>query len=339
MAKSVRLPIVDPPFATYHTYASGGAVIKNNPSILNWYYNRASLLRCDRRFLGGYTSPGVYVSDVNMHHIPHLECREIPMEPLGENIHSVIRELLDNEYYVHFYDIDDYYMMGKSWYMERHFPHDGLICGYDENDSTYSIYAYDKSWLCRVFKCPVACFEEGRQASFENGIFGKLVAIKPKETQVALDCKAMCQNLKIYLNSSLEKFPPDLKSNPLKKQLVVTGLAVHDYICIYLDKLLDGSIPYERMDRRVFRLIWEHKRVMHDRFRIVEEALGLDNKLSESYAEVVKKADNARMLYASYHMKRRDPLLEHLKKILQSIKEEEKPLIHAFIKKVEECNI
>ena len=339
MAKSVQLPLVEPPFATYHTYSSGGAILKENPSIINWFYNRASLLRCERRFLDGYTSPGIYVSYVNMNYIPYFERYEIPMKALGEHIHTVIRNLLDDGYYVHFYDIDDYYMEGKSWYMERHFPHDGLICGYDEEDNTYSIYAYDKNWLCRTFKCPVSCFDEGKQASFEEGKFGKLVVMRVKDTQVALDYKVMCQNLKIYLDSTLEQFPPDLETNPLEQQKIVTGLAVHDYICIYLDKLLDGSIPYERMDRRVFRLIWEHKKVMRDRFLVAENELGFDHELSEKYTNVLKKADNARLLYASYHMKRRDTLLSLLQKMLQSIKEEERPLIEAFVAKVEEASI
>ena len=58
----------------------------------------------------------------------------------------LIRSLIDNGYYVAFGGVDDYYMEGKSWYQEKHFDHDGLIVGYDQNDKTYTIYAYDQNW-------------------------------------------------------------------------------------------------------------------------------------------------------------------------------------------------
>ena len=52
---------------------------------------------------------------------------------------------------------------------------------------------------------------------------------------------------------------------------IVNGIVVYDYISIYLDKLADGSIPHERRDRRIFRLIWEHKKCMCGRIRDIEE--------------------------------------------------------------------
>ena len=55
------------------------------------------------------------------------------------------------------------------------------------------------------------------------------------------------------MESDLEKFPENGEGN-------VRGLVVHTYLAKYLDMLYDGSISYERMDRRVFRLIWEHKK-------------------------------------------------------------------------------
>ena len=334
MSRAVELPIVEPLFRTYQTYGSSGAIIQDNPSVNNWFYNRASVLSCERNFLAGRTTPGIYVNWVNIFLNPHLERYEIPMKPLGEYIHEVIRGFLEEGFYIHYFDIDDYYLEGKSWYGERHFPHDGLICGYDDDAKTYSIYAYDKDWICRVIKIPISCFEEGRRASFEAGNFGHMYALKVKKEPVKLNYKEMCDNLKIHINSSLEQCPPDLELLPLKQKSIVAGLAVHDYICIYLDMIVDGCIPHERMDRRVFRLIWEHKNVMHKRFQVVEDDLGFDHELSERYESVLKKADNGRFLYASYQIKRRDVLVPTIQKILRSISEEEKPLIEAFIEKI-----
>ena len=66
-------------------------------------------------------------------------------------VHPIIREFINNGYYVFYWGIDDYYLEGKSFYKERHFNHDGLICGYDQNNKTYQIYAYDQKWIYRQF--------------------------------------------------------------------------------------------------------------------------------------------------------------------------------------------
>ena len=73
---------------------------------------------------------------------------------------------------------------------------------------------------------------------------------------------------------------------------IVNGIVVYDYISIYLDKLADGSIPHERRDRRIFRLIWEHKKCMCGRIRAIEEKCKWDSSLSTAYNEVVVLADN-----------------------------------------------
>ncbi len=66
-------------------------------------------------------------------------------------INPIIRAMLDKGIYVAFSNVDDYYIEGKSWYKERHFSHDGLLCGYDRNDKTYCMYAYDSKWMYRKF--------------------------------------------------------------------------------------------------------------------------------------------------------------------------------------------
>ncbi len=69
--------------------------------------------------------------------------------------------MLENGYYVLFHGVDDYYVKGKSWYKEKHFGHDGLICGVDNETKEYIIAAYDKQWIYRTFKTPQRGFAAG----------------------------------------------------------------------------------------------------------------------------------------------------------------------------------
>jgi hypothetical protein len=226
---------------------------------------------------------------------------------------------MDNGYYFYFNKIDDFYLDGKTWYTERHFFHDGILCGYDQENKLYCIYAYDNRWKYTKLWIPQESFNDGIRSMRESGEKGYLYALKPMPERVDFNPTIVVNNLKSHINTTFEVCPP---TDPTG----VTGLAVHDYILLYLDKLLDNSIPHERMDWRIFRVIWEHKKLMLERIERMEEALSLDSTASDLYKFIVEEANQIRLLYASYHMKRRDSLLVSIKEKLIEIKHKEKEI-------------
>jgi hypothetical protein len=215
---------------------------------------------------------------------------------------------------------------GKSWYHEKHFAHDGCICGYNQEDKTYCVYAYDQDWIYQKFWTPQKSFFAGLKAMFKQGKYNSIIGIKPKQHYHSFSADIALKTINEYLNSPLEDYPETVDDT-------VYGIAVHDFIAKYIDKLYDGSIPHERMDRRVFRLIWEHKKVMLKRIELIEEAMSFDNTISEAYKDVVREADNCRMLYASHHMKQRNSLLPIIRKKLLSLKSLEQNLLTELLKK------
>lgn len=328
MKDCVELPICEPIYGTYHFQGAASALIVQNPSIRNWYLNEIMILQCNRKFLNGYTTPEINIVGSYLHENPYIIREAYPMRFIKGQLNNVIKNMLNDGYYVLFIGIDDYYIEGKSWYRKKHFGHDGLICGYDRKEKTYSILAYDSDWVYRVFKTSQKGFEQGRKAMFREKSYGKIAALSVKQEQVKLDPGKICQKLRLYLNSSLGKYPPYTDDTAY-------GIVVHDYIAMYLDKLYDGSIPHERMDRRVFRLIWEHKKVMLERIRVVEDELKLDHDISDSYEPLVKDADHIRMLYAAYHIKERKSSLAAIQKKLLNIKTSEKKILEQFIETIE----
>lgn len=254
------------------------------------------------------------------------------MEFLKGYTHYIIRNLLDAGYYVCFSGIDDYYVEGKSWYRERHFSHDGCICGYDQNNKTYCIYSYDKNWIYQKFWTSQKSFEAGRKSSFEKGQYGSIFGIKPKESEVSFSPEIALNKIAEYLDSTLEKYPETSEGT-------VFGIVVHDYIVKYVEKLYDGTIPYDKMDRRVFRMIWEHKKAMFQRIELIEKAFSLDNSISEAYKSVISDADSCRMLYAAHHIKQRNFILPTIQKKLVALKSREQELLKELLKKTNQEKI
>ncbi len=328
MNKFVELPLAEPMYATYHFQGTCTATAVQNPSIRNWVLNEVMILACNRSFLSGKTTPNLNVLRSAWQDNPYLERISYPPEYAGGYINPIIRNLLDHGYYVCFGGVDDYYVKGKSWYKVRHFRHDGLICGYNRLDKTYCIYAYDSNWVYRKFWTPQSAFDRGREAILKKEGHGEIHGIRAKSERAVFSPETAYKKLLEYLNSSLEKYPIDGTGN-------VFGIIVQEYIAMYIGRLYDGSIPYERMDRRVLRLIWEHKKVMLERIAAMEQALGIRPVFSKEYQPLAAEADTLRMLYASHFMKRRDAVLPVIRRRLSALMAAEREILTALTKEAE----
>lgn len=324
--KKLELPLLEPLYSTYHYQGPGTAILTNNPSIRNWYLNQVMILTCTRKFLNGFTSPEISIAESSWKINPYFEKRWYNTQFLKGHTHFLIRNFLDAGYYVCFDGVDDYYVEGKSWYREHHFNHDGCICGYDQENKTYCIYAYDKNWIYQRFWTTQKSFNAGRKQLFKKGQYGYICGIKPKNDQIEFSPDIVLEKIAEYLDSNIEKYPETTEGT-------VFGIVVHDYIAKYIDKLYDGSIPYKKIDRRIFRVIWEHKKVMLERIALIEDVLSIDHSISEKYQTVVREADNCRMLYAAHHMKQRNSILPIIQKKLLTLKENELNLLTELLKK------
>ncbi len=327
MKKKIELPLTEPMYSTYHHQGPATAIGVGNSAGKIWTLNNAVNLFCNRKFLTGFTTPEIEVENSSWSDVPCIVKVLMPIWFAGGYINPIIRNMLDKGFYVYFTDVDDYYVKGKSWYHERHFFHNGLICGYDQNNKTYSVYAYDSEWRYTKFKTTQDAFNAGRIAAQKKGRLGVFSAIKMINENVQFSPETVYSSLTGYLDSDLGKYPFEGEGR-------VYGIAVHTYIAEYVMKLYRGEIPYERMDRRVFRLIWEHKKVMLERIIKVEEALHFDNTLSEKYRSLVKEADNMRMLYVAYNMKRRDSVLPIISEKLLRLEKNEREILTELTEKM-----
>lgn len=326
MKKRVELPLIEPLYSAYQYQGMGGATLYNNESVRNWYFNEIMLLSCSRKFLSGFTTPEITIFDSSWCSNPSFEKIWFSTEYTKGYINYIIRVLLDKGFYVVFGNVDDYYIEGKTWYKERHLSHDGLICGYDQNDKTYCIYSYDNKWIYRKFWTSQKGFNAGIKSMRKKGVYSIICGLKVKGDKIEFSPSIALQNIKEYLDSSLEKYPWEGEGD-------VYGIVVHEYLVKYLEKLYDETIPYERMDWRVFRLVWEHKKVMLERIEKIEQELNLGDEISKKYKLLVSEADTMRMLYASHHMKRRDSVLPIMKKKLLKLMDEEKKLLTLLVEK------
>lgn len=329
MKGQVLLPAQTPLFSTYHYQVIAGVAAQANPTYLNWYYNHCIQLQCGKVFLRGCPTPHLNVIGTDTGAMDFLE--KIPYNLLfvREDVHRLIKRMLDKDFYAAFCGIDDYYIPGKSWYGRRHFDHDGLICGYDDEKGTYALMAYDEKWMLHLFHIPQKAFEEGMESMIQDYyIMGEVTAVKARDTVLSLEIPQIKEQLTEYLSS-------DLQTDPIEKSQAPKGTVVHTYLGMYLDLLYTGEIPYEKADYRIFRLLWEHKNCMYQRIAAVEGTLVLGTELHSAYSQVLDDAGRIRTIYAKYCMRRKDDLLLYVKSGLKDIQRREREILSRLIEKIE----
>ena len=333
MAESVSFPFQVPVFATTQLSAAVGIAITGHPTAYNGFLNQCTTLYCTRRFLHGFSSPSSGIPRAGIYSFPFIERYNTHLIFAHPYTMELIRRMLDSGFYVHYSGVDDYYLPGKSWYGLRHMDHDGVICGYDDNDHTYSIAAYDINWIFSLMRIPQDCFAEGLKSCIERKEFGNLIAYRVREnTTVELDEKMILKYLKEHLRDTVDRFPLDQDGG-------VMGIAVHDFLAMYVGKLLDGSIPTEKMDWRALRPVWEHKSCMLDRLRAVEEKHGWAAECSAEYAPLVETSNRLRMMYAMFHKNQKAGLLEKIQKGLLELGSREAEILQKFVERMEEAAV
>ena len=83
------LPLMEPGYSTYHGQAAAGAILTENPSVWNFYINRAVNLRCNTKFLEGYSTPDLGVDRSDFTECPAIDKRMIEMEFIGKYTEQV----------------------------------------------------------------------------------------------------------------------------------------------------------------------------------------------------------------------------------------------------------
>ena len=330
MAKSVSLPFIVPNFATVQSSGAAEFAMIGHPTAYNQTLNQATNICCVRKFLRGYTTPEVSIPNILIDSYKFIEKYSVSYRYVYDFCLDIIKAMLEEKMYILYDGVDDFYLPGKSWYGTRHMHHNGIICGYDDNDETLSIAGHDINWVYNIIRVPQKSFLDGLKSSLDAQKYGNMIAYKIKENTVAeLNEKEMLKFLKEYIESDFEKYP-------INKDGQARGVVVHDYLAMYIEKLKDGSIPYERMDWRALRPVWEHKKCMLDRIKAVEIKNGWDSELSERYIPIVEKANNIRMMYAMYHKNHNDKLLDKIRDGLIDLGKSDRILVEEFIKKLEE---
>lgn len=322
--KKMILPLVSPIYTTTHGQCFVTSILHSNPSLRNWYLNNVMVLSVSNKNSDGLFVPRVDICQSNIGDNPYIEQQHILLTFLNGTVSRVIRNMIDRGYYVYFGAIDDFYMRGKDGFHKIHFLHDGLIIGYDQNEKTYSVYAYNYEMKLKVFNMPQICFERARKSTEKMGFCGFINAIKPMPINVELNPQLIKTRLYEYLD-------PPVINNSIENSTVAYGIITHQYIKKFLDLLYNNDSNMICFDLKPFKMIFEHKQFMLERIIKIEEYFKINDKISSKYSLIANKAKLFWDLCLYYNITYDKNKLKKMSNLIDDIDSMEKKLLNQLL--------
>lgn len=130
-----------------------------------------------------------------------------------------------------------------------------------------------------------------------------------------------------YLNSINEFEVYKRYDEPLRD--TEYGIKVFDKVIEYLNYLQQGVQPFKEygIDNRIFRIIYEHKLIMLDRMKYINENNIYLEDLIEKYSEVCELSRICHLLGTKYRVLPKSKIIDRLKNYIVSIKDKDKEIL------------
>lgn len=304
------LPIEYPPIETYQGSAFILGIIKAHRNLENVFYNHYINLECNDTcsifnvnlefsdVLWGYYRSG-RLAEMNLYFIKNIA---------RDKAFGFLKERIEQGNYLIFCGVDEYYLSYSKNYQKRHFIHDTYVYGYEE--TSFTVMAYQEGKLGRL-KVPYREIEDALY-SLEEQEEVSFCTFRPSQTaRVVIDWKLIKQEYSDYFQSV---------SSGDSLAGTVYGINVYDVIIRCLNEIGET----EGIDLRVFRCLWEHKKVMRNRAEKLQECCEVEMGGYELLDELEGTAYQVFMLMIKYSITSDRRLLRRAVRYLEDMRGVEK---------------
>lgn len=346
-----KIPVQEPPVTSYMFYMYPLSIMCPHVAFTPWICsNYIQLYHYNDRDLKFYVSPfSPKGGKKNSYYVacPFLEIQNLEQSMITRTRDDIIQFViasLDEDWHVQL-DVDYFYLPSTAPYRKFHFLHEVLVSGYDDNNETFDISGYDRSWKYHVATITFSDLFEAVSAvdkTLNDNAYPvdqsdespKVILYRSdNDKEYEIDIGQMYESLSDYLESvnTAEKYR--MLWVPQEKGL--WGVSVYSYLTESLDQgrnLETLTIP--------LRVLWEHKKVMAERIRYLEGQgyIDPDNRIFEEYAETTRMANHARWLLLKCVRKPKASLVRKASDTLSDIVEREYRILSNLRKLFEDCS-
>ena len=267
----------------------------------------------------------------------------------GINIINYIREKIDEGIFINIH-LDEYYLSCKEIYQKKHFVHENLVYGYDDNSEEIYIYGIDNNHRYSKIKVKytevMEGFERGKYYAFCGAkyLIDKypwpitLFCLKLDKSDEEMDVKRFKDNLSDYILGN------GLKN---EERNMLWGSDANSFVI----KEMKLGNKKNIIDFKTFQLISEHKDIVFNACKyLIEKQKGTEKDLKdlsgflEKYKQVKKdffliKVEYMRLLINEGKFNNMDYIVsdtknqEKIVSMLESAVNKEKEVVEEFLSK------
>ena len=313
------LPIVMPPIETYQSSSFILGIVLANDNIKNAYFNNYINLSCNNtsdiwnmnlRFVNDlwedYRVAGL--AEMDMYHLKNIA---------KENFGDFIKERIDQGNYLLLYYIDEYYLSYTENYMKKHFIHDTYIYGYSTDLFYIMAYKDNKLQTCEIL---IEEIVSGIYAYMDVDKDANFCSFRPFHAiHVEIDCMKIKNEIRNYV-----------KGYQLNSDGIISGIGIYDILMCCLRSKID-SYEHNKLDLRVFRLLWEHKKVLIDHIKEIINSKNCKEVCIDKMEYIERNANKVFMLAIKYNMIYDKKILYNMLCYIDEMKRGEKVALELFL--------
>ena len=310
-----ELTISEPMLKTYQYSAYLEIIGSNDQRTNNWIMNNYIEWNC----ISDCINPNLCIIDANpWETVPFILKNTIELKLLVSDIQNYIHKMLDNDYYVMLTGIDEFFLESSRFFLTKHYLHDILIYGYDK--SNYSVAGYTQNRKFEFYHFPKTDIKLAIESELaQRNYYSAISALKLKSTKefpYNIDLNTILNQINNYLYSICRANSP---SN------LIYGVDVYDFI-------IDKACNNNSLDLKIFRLIKEHKYIMLNRLKLINQKFkSFPYILIDEYEIVLKKAELVFMLAIKFNMTQKKQLIVSIRENLTNIKKLEIKILQKLL--------
>ena len=310
--KILKLPMVIPPYVTYQGMAFMLGIIISNYNTMNYVYNNFIAIGCkntDELWELKIELIDILWDSLSIEGIFEQDYYEIKNYVRKDRINIFFKERLEQDWYILLYNIDEYYLSFSDSFKKEHFIHDLYIYGY-END-TFCVMAYKNEKL-QLFNVS--------QTEIRNAIWA-------------------CQNPSFCTCRPNKKIKIEVNYNKIKNNIInycngkeednyIYGIRIYDAIINSLNNFINNK--EKNIDMRVFRMLWEHKKIFKMQLLKLQEKQDIGNSI-EHAINVERTGNKVFMLGIKFRLTGEFSDLKKMIELLELMRDEEIDYLNILI--------
>lgn len=303
-----ELPVnLQPVLYSYLHHAYPLSVMPEHPHYLPWLHSHYIQWSADPEFFHHLDEHILvnYYQPMHTHHYNELLHLKILTTDLLTHMKtrmdliSFFKQSIDQGEYVYLF-LDEYYLPGKAMYGRHHFSHDTLLFGYDDETQVFHTLGFNHNYEYGQTAIGYEPFLESYHlADRSKEYYTKEIVLYSlnKDRSYTFDIQLVMDSLEDYVSSrnSSDRYRAIAAPNHH-----VYGIKVYEEIIKYLKMLQSNPEIYRNIIP--IHLLWEHKKMMVDRFEYMKQHhyWSPAEELTEKVQEIEREAFLIRKSFYKY---------------------------------------